>query len=116
MAKLRNPESGSGSDDERLAGWGGPIASRTFAIKGSRLMISFSFSIKVINIPDLDRHQIEVKCPVCMLHTWVKLGEIRRRDFVICRGCHANILLEDYLGSVHRSVRSFEQMLKGLER
>ena len=76
-------------------------------------MISFSFSIKV-SIPDLDRHPIEVECPVCQLHTWVKLGEIRRRDFVICRGCHANILLEDHLGQVHRFVRSFEQMLQGM--
>ena len=79
-------------------------------------MISFSFSLKIINIPDLDRHQIEVQCPVCLLHMWVNLGEFRRRDFVICRGCHANILLEDHLGQVHRSVRDFEQMLKGMER
>jgi hypothetical protein len=79
-------------------------------------MISLSFSIKVINFPDLDRHPIEVKCPVCQLHTWAKLGEVRRRDFVICRGCHANILLDDHLGQVHRFVRSFEEMLKGMER
>ena len=44
-------------------------------------MISFSFSLKIINIPDLDRHQIEVQCPVCLLHMWVNLGEFRRRDF-----------------------------------
>ena len=79
-------------------------------------MISFSFSIKVLNIPELDQVPIEVECPVCLLHTWVKIGEVRRRDFVICRGCHANILLEDHLGQIHRCVRGFEEMLKGMER
>jgi hypothetical protein len=78
-------------------------------------MISISYSIKV-NIPDLDRLSFEVQCPICQLHTWAKFGEFRRRDFVICRGCHANVLFEDHLGSLHRFMRDFEQMLKGMER
>jgi hypothetical protein len=68
-------------------------------------------SIKV-SIPDFDRIPIEVPCPICELHTWVRLGEIRRRGFAICRGCHANILLEDHLGGVHRFVRSTEQVFR----
>jgi len=77
-------------------------------------MFSISFSLKV-NIPDLDRLSIEVECPMCQLHTWVRLGEFRRRDFVICRGCHANIVLADHLGGLHRFKESFEQILKGME-
>lgn len=85
------------------------------AAVASRLMISFSLSINV-NIPDLDRISFEVECPLCSLHTWIRLGEFRRRDFVICRGCHANMILEDHLGGFHRFKVSFEEMLKGMER
>ena len=65
-----------------------------------------SFSIK-IQLPNLDKHPIEIPCPICKLHTWVTFGEIKRGDFVICRGCHANIILIDHLGKVKR----FEQDL-----
>ena len=78
-------------------------------------MISISFSFK-INVPDLDRLAIEIQCPLCRLHTWARLGEFRRRDFVICRGCHANILFQDHLGGLHRFKGSFEQALKEMER
>lgn len=72
-----------------------------------------SISIQV-DIPNFDRVPIEIPCPICELHTWVTIGEIRRRDFTICRGCHANILLEDHLGSMHRSIRQLEKALKSL--
>jgi len=78
-------------------------------------MISLSFSMKV-NIPDLDRQSFEVECPMCRLHTWATWGEFRRRDFVICRGCHANIMFEDHLGGLQRFMRDFEQMLKEMGR
>jgi len=71
----------------------------------------FDISIK-FDIPNLDKHEIEIDCPICMLSTWVKLGEIRRRDYVICRGCHANILLEDHLGSLQRFTNKFNNMFK----
>jgi hypothetical protein len=73
----------------------------------------FSISIKV-EIPDLDKHSIEVPCPACRLHTWVRLGEIRRRDFAVCRGCHANLLLEDHLGGLHRFTRSLSGMFENI--
>lgn len=72
-------------------------------------MVSISLEVSV---PHFDRVPIEVPCPICGLHTWVKLGEIRRRDFAICRGCHANMLLEDHLGGVHRFVRDTERVLR----
>lgn len=71
-------------------------------------MVSISLEVSV---PHFDRVPIEVPCPICGLHTWVKLGEIRGRDFAICRGCHANILLEDHLGGVHRFMRDTERVL-----
>jgi hypothetical protein len=74
-------------------------------------MLSISISM---TMPDLDREPIEVPCPRCDLHTWVTLSEIRRRDYAVCRGCHANILLEDHLGSMHRIIRDTESILRSL--
>ena len=73
----------------------------------------FSLSINV-TVPNFDRIKIEVPCPRCELQTWVTLGAIRRRDFAICRGCHANILLEDHLGSFHRFMRNTTKALKSM--
>lgn len=75
----------------------------------------FRLSITV-DVPDMDKRPIEIPCPRCELHAWVRLGDIRRRDFVICRGCHATLRLEDHLGEVHRFVRKFTRTLKSLER
>jgi len=72
-------------------------------------MVSISLTVE---IPDFDRVPIELPCPVCGLHTWVRLGEIRRRDLAVCRGCHANVVLYDHLGSVHRFVRGVEKTLR----
>jgi len=71
----------------------------------------FELSISV-SIPDFDKHPVEVDCPYCKLHTWVTMGEIRRRDISICRGCHRNIILEDYLGSFQRSIRNIQNQLR----
>lgn len=75
----------------------------------------FSFSIKV-ELPNLDKHPIEIQCPFCKLHTWVWFGEIKRGDFAICRGCHANICLIDHLGQVKRAERSLMRLLQSFER
>lgn len=76
-------------------------------------MLNISFNVEM---PDLNRHEIEIQCPICKLHNWVKLGEIRRGDFLVCRGCHANVHLEDHLGAVQRFIKqfeNFEQIFKG---
>lgn len=69
--------------------------------------ISFQFTM-----PDFSRQEIEVNCPLCELHNWATLGQIQRREFLICRGCHSNVFLEDHLGSVRRSVEGIEKALK----
>lgn len=65
-------------------------------------------------MPDFDKYSIEVDCPYCKLDTWVTIGEIKRNDFTICRGCHRNIILEDHLGSVTRGFRNIHDLLKNL--
>ena len=62
----------------------------------------------------LDRHEIEIQCPRCRLHTWATFAHIRRREFTVCRGCHWTISLEDHMGSVHRAVRGVDAALRSL--
>ncbi len=75
-------------------------------------MISISLEI---DIPNFDKIKLEIPCPICSLHTWVTIGEIRRREFTICRGCHANIILEDNMGGFHKFVRQTTKTLKNFE-
>jgi hypothetical protein len=71
-------------------------------------MINFAISIQ---LADLDAHWIEVPCPSCRLETWTRLGEIKRGEYIICRGCHANIHLIDHLGQVKGFTQSLERVL-----
>jgi len=75
----------------------------------------FSISVSTSGtFESLDRHEIEIECSRCRLHTWVALGEIRRRDFTVCRGCHCTISLADHMGSVHRAIRGIDDALRSL--
>ena len=76
-------------------------------------MISFSIEVK---IPNMDRRSIEIPCPHCGLHTWTTIGHVKRREFIVCRGCHWNIHLEDKDASMLRAIRRIRRSLKNLER
>jgi hypothetical protein len=71
-----------------------------------------------VEIPslDLDGREIDVDCPVCSLETLTTLGEIRRGDIIICRGCHANIWLEDHLAENARLRDRLRKMFKDIGR
>lgn len=75
-------------------------------------MIKISVSVGTFN---LDRLRTDIPCPRCRLETNVKLGEIRRRDYIVCRGCYWNIHLVDHMSSVHRAQKKINKMLKNLE-
>lgn len=75
-------------------------------------MLTLSLQIEV---PNLDRIEVEVPCPRCKLSTHVSLGKIRRRDYVICRGCYSTINLLDHMGSFDRTKKRITKMLKDLE-
>ena len=75
----------------------------------------FSLELKV-EMPDFDKYRLEVPCPLCKLHTWVTLGEIRRQEMTICRGCHVNIYLEDHLGQIQRFTQKFQKMISDIGR
>jgi hypothetical protein len=62
----------------------------------------------------LGRQEVEIPCPQCSLHSWVTFAQILRRDFAVCRGCHANILLDDHMGTVKNAVRRFDAAFNSL--
>jgi transposase-like protein len=62
------------------------------------------------DIPNFDKEEIDIQCPICKLENPVQFGEIRRRECIICRGCHSNIFLEDHLGTIHRFIKSIDNL------
>lgn len=70
---------------------------------------------------DLDRFQLDVACPNCRFYNRIFYRDARLRDVLICRGCKANIRLDDHMNEgrkaraqVARAVRELEDTLKGL--
>jgi transcription elongation factor Elf1 len=57
----------------------------------------------------IDHVDIDVPCPRCGFWNSVTIRQIRTRDVLICRGCKANLQLEDHMNearSAERSIRS----------
>jgi hypothetical protein len=75
-------------------------------------MFKLTVSVK---IPNLDKHWIRIPCPVCDLETPATLGAVRLGDVIVCRGCHANIRLQDHLGTLHRFERRLVRTLQAME-
>ena len=65
---------------------------------------------------NLDRIEIDTECPRCRFHNPVWLRQVRLRDVVICRGCKANIQLDDYLNTYRNAQRQLEKQLQELEK
>jgi hypothetical protein len=69
----------------------------------------------------LDRVGLEVHCPRCRFGNSVVYRQVRLRDVIICRGCKANIRLDDYMNEcrkarqqMNRAVAELEQMLASI--
>ena len=63
----------------------------------------------------LDDHRIDIRCPSCDFSNTVRLKQVRVRDVVICRGCKANIRLQDHLSTTKRAIRAFRRAMMELE-
>ncbi len=63
---------------------------------------------------NLDKFEVEVDCPRCQFANPIWLKQARFRDVIICRGCKANIQLEDSMNTVRKGVRSVHQALDQL--
>lgn len=71
------------------------------------MKISFSFTP-----PNTDNWEIEYPCSICKLDTTITLGQVRREEYFICRGCHSTIKTIDHLGGVQNLNQTMRDMLK----
>ncbi|TNF24097.1 MAG: hypothetical protein EP329_25925 [Deltaproteobacteria bacterium] len=66
----------------------------------------------------LDRVEQEATCPRCRLRTPFFLRDVRLGRVLVCKGCKANLQLNDYLGSYqemrNRLRRQMRELLKTL--
>lgn len=64
---------------------------------------------------DIERVKIDIRCPSCQFLNPVTLKQVRLRDVIICRGCKANVRLEDHLYTMRKSIRSFQRTMREFE-
>ncbi|MFS2100920.1 hypothetical protein ACCC97_18315 [Variovorax sp. Varisp85] len=64
---------------------------------------------------DLDRFDFEVECPKCSFATKIFYRDARLRDVLICRGCKANIQLNDHMNECRKARRQFHTVMQELE-
>ena len=64
---------------------------------------------------NIDTLSLDIQCPLCRFSNTVALKQIRLRNVVICRGCKANIKLEDHLNTVSKTIRSFRRTMGEIE-
>jgi predicted RNA-binding Zn-ribbon protein involved in translation (DUF1610 family) len=79
---------------------------------GTRLL---NCGLKPSGMLDLDAFEIEVPCPECGFYTRVLLKQVRVRDVVVCRGCKANIQLEDHMNEYRKGRKQVRRTFQDLE-
>jgi len=63
---------------------------------------------------DLDAFEVEIDCPRCSFSNPVWLKQARLRDVVICRGCKANIQLDDGMNTIRKVRRDLQRQMQAL--
>jgi hypothetical protein len=64
---------------------------------------------------DIDSFEVEIECPRCSFTNPVSMKQARVRDVVICRGCKANVQLDDAMNSVRKARRNIQRQFKALQ-
>lgn len=64
------------------------------------------------SLPDIDKMEIQFPCPNCKLNTSITLGQVRREEYFICRGCHATVRAIDHMGGVQQLKRKMNNLLR----
>lgn len=64
---------------------------------------------------DLDRFEFEIECPNCDFSTKILYRDARLRDVLICRGCKANIQLDDHMNECRKARRQVAEAIRDLE-
>jgi hypothetical protein len=64
----------------------------------------------------IDFVEVEVPCPRCGFFNPIWLRQARLRDVIICRGCKANVQLEDHMNEVRKAETAVRQAVNDLAR
>lgn len=64
---------------------------------------------------DLDRFTFEMECPKCSFATKIFYRDARLRDVLICRGCKANIQLDDHMNECRKARRQYLSAIQELQ-
>lgn len=65
---------------------------------------------------DIDRFKFEVECPRCNFAATILYRDARLRDVLICRGCKANIQLDDHMNQCRKARKQFSSAMRELEQ
>ena len=71
----------------------------------------FNIEVRAEGGIDLDKVEVEIECPQCQFYNPVLLKQARLRDVIICRGCKANIQLDDSMNTVRKARQSVQRAL-----
>lgn len=63
----------------------------------------------------LDSTVISTPCPLCDFENHFTFKQARLRDVIICRGCKANIQLDDQMNECKNAVRRTGRMMSELQ-
>jgi len=64
---------------------------------------------------NIDSQEIDFQCPQCDFYNNIWLKQARLRDVIICRGCKANIRLDDHMNEIRKTIRSIRQAMNEFE-
>lgn len=63
----------------------------------------------------LDNITVSVACPLCEFDNPFTIKQARLRDVIICRGCKANVQLDDQMNECRKVVRQVERAINDLQ-
>lgn len=62
----------------------------------------------------IDWVEIDTPCPKCGFFNPIWIRQARLRDVIICRGCKANVQLDDHMNEVRNAERSTRRAVQDL--
>ena len=63
----------------------------------------------------IDDYKVDFKCPHCGFYNYFLFKQARLRDVIICRGCKANIRLDDNMNECRKVSKSIRRELAEIE-
>ena len=64
---------------------------------------------------NIDRFGFDIECPRCQFATRIQYRDARLRDVLICRGCKANLQLDDHMNECRKVRKQFNAAMRELE-